>query len=232
MVTIVGEAQQTSVERVTEDDERDVRVFRDGAVVKADWIEALILEGRVHGVNTGTGTTPEVFNPIYADAEQDLYIHVPAGTVIIPLYIGLNFEDTGTAVAANVFAAYSSNGNASVTGETPLTIYNYKTLASPSSACTATPVVTSGTTHEGGTDFLEFWRPYAGFIADEFDGSTAWLGGGSDSPHYMHWSAKTGIAPVIGSAGTDCALSIFAGVTAGTGFLTVVWAELDAADVA
>ena len=232
MATIIGQAQQTSVERVSEDEERIVRLCRDGAAVGVDWIDALVLEGLVHGVNTGTGTTPDTFNLTYTDARQDLYIFVPAGTVIIPLYIGVNFENTSTAIAADIIAGYSSNGDSSVAGSS-LTIANFKTLASPVSSCTATAVVTSGgTTHLGGTDFLEFWRPYGGFIADAFGGSIANLGSGLGSPHYFNFSARKHVAPVIGSEGTGCALSIFASVTAGTGFLTAVWAELNASDVA
>ena len=81
MATIKTDASQTEVERVSENDTRQVRSFRDGSVVVADWMSALVLEGRVHGVQTGTGTTPDTFNAAYASGEQDLYIFVPAGTV-------------------------------------------------------------------------------------------------------------------------------------------------------
>ena len=235
MASIIADASQTTaITRVSEGDNRQVRALRDGALVSADWYLALVAEGRVFGVNMGTASTPITVNAAYADAEQDLYIYVPAGTVIIPLYIGLNFEDTGTAAAADIFAAYSSNGDAATTGGVDLTIMNYKTLASPNSACVATQVVTgAGTTHLGGTDFLEFWRPYAGFQIDAFaPTAVAWLGGGSDSMHGMFWTAKEKVPPVIGSTGTDCAMSIFMGVTACIGWATVVWAELRASAVA
>ncbi len=232
MATLITDSSQTEVERVVEGDPRKVRTFRDGSVVMADWIQALVLEGRVHGVQTGTATTPDTFNAAYADAQQDLYIHVPAGTVIMPLYIGIGWEGTSTAGLLDCFAAYSSNGDASVTGDA-LTVYNFKTLASPSTACTATAVVTGGgATHLGGTDFLEFWRPYAGFHIDAAGASIAHLGGGTDSLHGMFWSAKDSIAPVIGSAGTACALSIFASAVGGTGYITAVWAELPASALA
>ncbi len=196
--------------------------MRDGGVITYDWIQAAVAEGRVHGVNTATGTTPDTFNATYAAGEQDLYVYVPAETLIIPLYIGIGFEDTGTAQVMDVLAGYSLNGDSSVTG-TSETIYNYKTGSSVATSCTATSVITgSGTTHLGGTDFLEFWRPYMGFAEDAFNSSTSW---GVDIFHGVHWSAKQMPAPIIGSSGTDAALSIYAAAQGGTGFITAVWAE-------
>ncbi len=234
MAAIIADGSQTTaIQRVSEGANRQVRALRDGAMVSADWYTALVAEGRVHGVNMGTGTAPITMNPVYGDALQDLYMYIPAGTVVIPLYIGLNFEDTGTVLVTDILAGYSSNGDAAVTGGAELIKYNYRTLASPPSAVTVTQVVTSnGSTHLGGTDFLEFWRPHAGFQIDAQNTTIAWLGGGSDSIHGMFWSAREKIAPVIGSAGTDCAMSIFMGTQAGIGFATVVWAELPASAVA
>ena len=232
MASIVGKAQQTTaVSRTSEGRQKQVRVLRDGALVNADWITALTLEGRVHGAQTGTGTTPDTLNDAYTDAQQDFYVYVPAGTLIIPLHIGIQWEDSGQAGIIDCFAGYSSNGDSAVTG-TALTIRNYKTLASPASSCTATAIVTSGgTTHLGGNDFLEFWRPYAGTAIDAFTGSIAHLGAGRYSMHNMEWDARQFVPPFIGSVDQDCALSIFAsdaGTDAGTGFITVIWAELDA----
>ncbi len=233
MATIIADASQTTgIVRASEGAERQVRALRDGSVVTVDWYMSLVAEGRVFGVNNGTGTAPDTWNDVYADAEQDMYLYVPAGTVIIPLYIGLGFEDTSTAALSDILAGYSSNGDANAVG-TALTSYNYRTLASPSSSVVAKSVITSaGSTHLGGTDFLEFWRPYAGFAIDAFDSSIAWLGGGANSMHGMFWSAREQVPPVIGSAGTACALSIFMGQTAGTGFGTIIWAELPASAVA
>lgn len=232
MASIVGSAQQTTVSLASEGTQRQVRLTRDGAVITMDWIDAAIVQGICHGAQTGTGTTPDTLNPVYGDALQDFYLYVPAGTVIRPLYIGVALEDTGSILAVDTLAAYSTNGDANPTG-TGLTVYNYKTLASPATSCVATAVVTStGTTHLGGTDFLEFWRPYAGLINDNGGSALAVNNDGESGPGGAHWSAKDYPSPVIGSAGTDCALSIFAGAQAGIGFITVVWAEYSAAQFA
>ena len=222
MASIFGNAQVTAPTIAAAGADRQVRTWRDGSVVTVDWIQAAIAEGQVFGAQTGSGTAPTTFNATYAAAEQDLYIYVPAGTLIIPLYIGINFEDTGTALVLDVVAGYSNNGDSAVTG-TAITAYNYKTAASPNTACTVTAVVTAtGTTHLGGDDFLEFWRPTAGFAEDAFNGSTAWV---NNRIHGMFWSAKTFPAPVIGATGSAGALSIYAGAQAGIGFITAIWAE-------
>ena len=223
-------AQSSSPSRVTENSQVQQRALRDGSNVTVDWMQAAVMEGRVHGANHGTGTTPVATNATYADAEQDFYLYVPAGTVIIPLSIQIAMEDTGTILVTDTLAGYSSNGDSAVTG-TALTVRNFKTLGSSASNCTATAVVTSGgATHLGGTDYLEFWRPYAGLVPDHLNAAAAVNMDGDGGPNGASWSAKTSIAPGIGSTGTDCALSVFAAFQAGIGYITVIWAEYDAAD--
>jgi hypothetical protein len=232
MASIVGSAQQTSPTVAGEGSQRQVRLMRDGATVGMDWIQAAVAQGVVHTAGTGTGTSPTTLNPVYGDALQDFYLYVPAGTVIVPLFIGVALEDTGTILGIDTLAAYSSNGDGAVTGSA-LTVYNFKTLASPATACIATAVVTSGgTTHLAGTDFAEFWRPYAGLIPDHFASAATINIEAESGPNGAHWSAKDYPAPMVGSAGTDCALSVFAGAQAGIGFITVVWAEYPASQFA
>lgn len=223
-------AQTTAISRGSEGNRiTQVRATRDGAAITMDWLQALVAEGRVHGVNTGTASDPDTFNDAYAAAEQDLYIFVPAGTLIVPIYMGIEFEDTAGANVLDVVASYSSNGDSAVTGDA-LTVYNYRTLASPASSVTATAVVTgTGTTGLGGTDFLEFWRPYAGFGEDAFNSSTAPTMGGQFGPNGASWSAKRFVPPFIGDADTACALNIWSsGAAAAKGFLTAIWVELPA----
>lgn len=229
MSSSVLDATQTSPTIAASGAAKQQRTLRDGAAIDVDWLQSLVIEGICHGAQTGTGTAPDTFNPIYGDALQDFYLFIPAGTKIIPLQVSVCFEDTGTVLAIDTLAGYSTNGDSNPTGDA-LTIYNYHTLASPASACTATAVVTStGSTHLAGTDFLEFWRPYAGFGDDAFGSSTAFTGGGQYAVAGAHYSARDFIAPVIGDADTDCALSVFAGSQAGLGYITVIWAEFPAA---
>ena len=195
--------------------------LRDGSLLSVPWYIGLVAGGKVHGVQSGSATTPTTFNATYGAAEPDLYIYVPANTYIIPLMMAIQFEDTGTAQVMDVFAAYSSNGDSAVTG-TALTAYNYKGDNTTATNCTCTGVVTSnGTTHLGGSNFMEFWRPYAGFAEDAFNGSTSWV---NPAIHGARWSALQEVPPLIGGDAAG-ALSIFASGQAATGFISCVWAE-------
>ncbi len=221
MSTVVGTAAvSTSVSQVAEGASRGVDVSRDGAIFTMDWLMRQVMQGRVYGANVGTGTGPITFNATYAAAEPDLYIYVPTDTAIIPVYMSVQLEDTGTAAVMDVVACASSTGDSAVTG-TAITKYNLKTNAPFTSNCTVTSVVTSGGTSPLAGNFIEFWRPYAGFAEDAFNGSTAFI---DNKVHGSEWSIKTaGVAPVIMETG---ALALYVGATAGIGFITVLWVEL------
>lgn len=193
---------------------------RDGAIFTADYIMQLGLEGRVFVVNTGTGTTPTTFNATYAATEPDLYLYVPTNKAVIPIYISVQFEDTGTAQVMDVLALASATADSAVTG-TALTIYNTRTDAPNTSGCTATGVVTGTLTDPRAGNFYEFWRPYAGFGEDAFNGSTGWVNG---RIHGAEWTlSQVGYPPIIANGGS---LSVWASGQAATGFITAVFAEI------
>jgi hypothetical protein len=201
------------------------RVNRQGSAVVADQYLQWALEGRVFVANVGTETEAITFNAAHADAEPDLFIHVPSSTSIIPLYVSVGFEDTGTALALDVYAAVSATGDSAVSG-TSITAVNARTDAPRSTACTVTSVVTSGGTDINTGNYAEFWRPLAGFGEDAFNGSTAptnWRVAG------VEWSAQMHLPVVVHKGGS---LAVFAAAQAGIGFITVAWAEFTAADLA
>lgn len=213
-------AQTSAVTRGSEGQYVSARGLRDGALVSADWVQALIMEGKGYIVNNGVLTTPITFNATIAAAEQDLFLHVPDNTCVIPIYISVQFEDTGTAQVLDVLAIASSTGDSAVTG-TALTKYNLRTDAPATSACTATGVVTSNgsTTYAG--NFYEFWRPYAGFGEDAFNGSTGFV---NSAIQGAEWSiTKSAVMPIVADGGS---ISVYAAAQAGTGFITLAWIEL------
>lgn len=213
-------SQTNSPSITTEGAYRLANGTRDGALFTAPWYLQMAMEGRVFAVNVGTGTTPTTFNAAFAVAEQDLFVHVPSGTCIIPVYIGVQFEDTGTALALDVMAVASSTGDAAVTG-TAKTIYNVRTDAPRSSNCTATAVVTAAGTDTLAGTFYEFWRPYAGFGEDAFNGSTGWI---NNRIHGAEWTvAQAGVPPIIANGGS---LSVTASGQAGIGFIQAMWIEV------
>jgi len=220
VVDIRGVASVTPT-RVTEDNVfLSPQTTRDGGLITADWVMARSLEGRVFAADTATGTTPDTFNATYSAAEPDLYVYVPSGTLIIPIYIGVGFEDTGTAQVLDVFAIATSTGDSAVTG-TAETINSLRMDKPITSNCTATSVITAaGTAPEAG-NYVEFWRPYMGFGEDAFNGSTGWV---NNAVHGAHWAYnQMGVAPIITGGG---ALAIYASGQAATGFITAIWVEL------
>ncbi len=221
MATLFGTAaQSTSRVLVSEGASRGMDVSRDGTLFTLDWLMRMVMAGLVYGVNVGTGTGPTTFNATYAAAEPDLYIYVPTDTAIIPVYMSVQLEDTGTAAVMDVMACATSTGDSAVTG-TALTKYNLKTNAPFTSNCTATAVVTAAGTSPLAGNFIEFWRPYAGFAEDAFNGSTAFI---NSKVHGSEWSIlKVGVAPIIMETG---ALALYVGATAGIGFITCLWIEL------
>jgi hypothetical protein len=198
--------------------------LRDGAAVNMDWYTALALEGRCFIVDTATGTTMDDLNDLWTTADPDLYLYVPKGLAVIPLYIELGFEDTSTAVVADIYALASNTEDAdrSVTG-TVETISCLRTDMPYATGCSAWSHVTACTEPAAG-NYFEFWRPYAGFIDDEFNDSIPWR---VPQPHGISWSAKEAtIPPIICDGGC---VAVWASVTAGTGFITMIWAEVDSA---
>ena len=210
----------SSVSRATEDQHSmDANMTRDGALVIQDWVMAKAREGRMFGVNSGVASTPVALNATYAAAEQDVYIYVPTGTTITPVYMSVAFEDTGTAQVLDVIAAISSTADAAVTA-TALTIKALRTDAPITSNCTASGVVTATGTDPTSAGYFEFWRPYAGFGEDAFNGSTGWV---NSNIHGAKWSIRdAAVAPTIVGPGS---LSLYASAQAGTAFNTVVWIE-------
>jgi len=196
---------------------------RDGALVGADWYTALALEGRSFIVDTAAGSDPDTFNATYGAAEPDLYLHVPKGKVVIPVYIEVGFEDTGSAQVMDVFALASSTEEAdlTVTG-TAETISSLRTDEPYKSACSAWSVVTGNLTNPMAGNYYEFWRPYMGFADDAFDSSIPWR---NQKLHGASWSVKkAGVPPVVCDSG---AIAIWASAQAGTGFITLIWVEFD-----
>jgi hypothetical protein len=228
MPLLKGKGRQTnSVYSESEGEKQYLRLMRDGSIIKSNWLLAKAIEGKVFCAHTGILTTPTAFNGTIDAAEPDMLITVPSGTTIIPVFMSVCFEDTGSAQVMDVFAVASNVYDNSVTA-TANTIYNFRTdKAAGGSQCTAYSVVTSttGTTPESG-NFVEFWRPYAGFQEDAFNSTTSWK---TEYPHGAKWYIGDSVVPPI-IKGTG-SLSVYAAAQAGTGFITAVWVEENTANL-
>ncbi len=189
------------------------RGTRDGALFTADWVDGLIMEGRVFGVNNGTLTSPATFSGAMANNEAEIVIDIPDGTIGIPLSIEFTLS-TGTTGLSEMVAIASSTLGETSSGAS-LTVYNMRMDAPFSTQATATgSVTTGGNTSPYSGNYIEFFRD--GYGTDPSVTGTP--------PPVYRWSAKkSGFFPIIVDGGS---IMVFAGEAASTGFITVTWAEL------
>lgn len=201
----------------------DVRGTRDGAMFTAPWLTALALEGRCFGINIGTGTTPVQSTTAWVATTPDLYIYVPPGTTLIPVFIEATWEDTDGAGIWDVVATASAIGDVSPGGNS-LTIHNMRTDKPISSNCTAVSIASSLTTQYSG-NFIEFWRGTAGFAADAFNSATAQT---SELSTRTAWNVKDALCPpvIVGEGSLGVWITNAVGATGVTGWATIIWAEV------
>lgn len=201
----------TSVDRDTSDGSfMPARGTRDGALYTADWYDSLMLEGRCFGVNGGVLTDPIQFNGSTSATAADLTIDIPNGFLLIPLSIEVQFETMTTGVC-EVFAIASSA--LTVSTGSALTAYNLRLDQPYVSRTTCKGAMSSNTTPYSGNR-IEFMR--MGYPTDMSLTTTP-------QPNFR-WSARNqGPGPMIVDGGS---ISVFAGGTASTGFITVTWVEL------
>ncbi len=206
----------------------DVRGTRDGAMFTSPWLTALAFEGRCFGANIGTGTTPVQTTTAWAATTPDLYIQVPAGTTIIPVFIEITWEDTDSAGTWDVIATLSSVIDTSPGGNA-LTIHNMRTDKPVKSLCTAVSIATTVTTPYTG-NFLEFWRGTAGFAADAFNGTTNQT---SELSTRTAWNLKDAVVPpvIVGEGSLSIWATNSTGATGVTGWVTAIWAEVPSTSI-
>ncbi len=220
--------QVSAVTRGTDDDKwMNLRGTRDGAMISADWLTAMALEGRCFGVNSGTDTQAVTGNAGIAVAtEPDMLITVPSGTTIIPVFIQTNFEDTDTAAVVDVMAVATSVYDAATT-DTDLTIYNMRMDAPVTSECQAVGVVTStSATSPYSGNYLEFWRGCAGMVEDAFASNITPT---NELVTRAVWNIKDSLVPpVIVGEGS---LYIWMSGTKSIGFITAMWVEVPSTSI-
>lgn len=217
-------AQQTGVGRTSEGNFVGLRGTRDGAMFSADWMQALVLEGRGFSAESGTATTPIVMVD-QVDGTTDLtlpsfLLAVPNNAVVIPTYLRVTVEATVAlersmdtmAVASSVY-----DGDVTATG---LTIVNMRTDAPVASLCTASGKVTAtGTSPYTGNNY-EFWRPHGGAVIN----SAAAAAGGWN--YAYEWSAKEASVPPIIVGEGSLSIYNFVYTDANSHFIGAQWIEL------
>ncbi len=221
--------QTSSVSVAAENSDVYLRAMRDGSLINMPWVMAKVFEGKVFCAMTGVLSADVTFSPVVDGAMPDLSVTVPKGTTIIPVYISVNFEDTGSTLVLDVFAVASKVYDNDVTSTATLVIKNMRTdKALDGSQCVALSVITgSGTDLESsGYNYVEFWRPVSGFAEDAFGGSTARI---NHATNHSKWTIGDAVVPPI-IVGTST-LGIYAGAQAGKGFITAIWVEVPTAEL-
>ena len=189
-------------------------------------------EGRVFVANAGTITAPITFGPgAILETEPDLDLAVRPGTIVIPLFIHVQMETFGTTLLWEGMASAGCGTTGARTGGTLIDPVSLRTDSPRGSALRGGSLASQGIASNVDTasatyqtiNIDEFWRFGANKVVDiatAIDTST-------DVRTERTWSYKTHVAPHVKAmdATNLGRLNVFTGSQAGTGFITLIFAE-------
>lgn len=200
-----------------------LKLHRDGALFTSAWTMGLAMEGRVYVGNLGTATGPATFSDsdTISTTEVDFDLLVPPGTVVLPLEIRVYNEAYGTALQFECMAS-TGTGGVQAAGTT-VTPRNLRADAPHASVCDVRGATASGGTYMT-ANVAEFWRDGQQFAITKTDGAVA-LTAADPYIHIWRWSDAL-VPPILYSSTAESRLTVFASSQVGTGFITVIWAEL------
>lgn len=198
--------------------------LKDGALVSADWIQSLVLRGRVFHAFLGTATTPVTLDASYANTDPDISMDVPDGVSIIPLSIRTVVEAYGTTLLFETFTLITktlANSSAGV-AFTPINMSTRQGGGSAVKVFTA-PTVTNGAGHADAFELGRETYAKAVTVATADDDNAIY-------PTHFEWSYKTaGFAPVLTG---DASMQTWVICQAVTGYVQWWWAELPSSELA
>lgn len=201
-----------------------IRTSRDGSPITLPWVQALVFEGRVFGINAGSVTTP-VAGHTGIDADQpEMAVRIPDGTDALPLYACITIETGSTTLGVGGAMIAVSNidvGAGTSTSATPFNLH----IGNPRASAATCAITYSG----NGTDPLtagNFHEIMRQSFALDSDAATS----GFAIPR-LEWSAaRHQNAPVIVDAGTLLAYVEHA-ANAPSYYGTLQWAEFTEGDI-
>lgn len=182
------------------------------------WHLQLAHEGKVFVCGAGTETTPVTATSTTTldSTLPDLYLRIPSGTLVIPLFIQVYYEATGGTIAEGIALVSDSdpgNGTSSAADRTPKNLR----ARGASSACTARQLVTVTPTF---TNAREFWR--FGEPAD-LDGTVT-----GESGFSWDYRRNAGVPMIVGPGTIHVATGCG---TSSTLFITLVYAEFQTSEL-
>jgi hypothetical protein len=215
-------AKQLSVGHASDGSWVGARGLRDGALITAPWIQALVFEGKVFGVQAGSITTP-IAGHAAIDADQpEIAVRVPSGLAVLPLSARMAMETGATTLAQGGMMVAVSNIDVGAGTSTSATPFNLNMNTPAATSCTAAVAYTgNGTDPLTAGNFLELARVSAVIDADAATSGII--------PPVLHWSALNDIAPLITQIGSFLG---YGEAAANTVYATLLWAEFDHSDFA
>lgn len=215
---IKGSARQTSsVQRVSEGADIYLRMLRDGTIGVAEFTALLSLEGRVFTANAGITTSPITFGAGgLNEDEYDLHIAVPSSVAIIPLELMVCFETFGTALLTEV-SMQSGSGSTCGAG-TSVTPISSNVSAGITSSCTIVSAATATAGVELTSNKKEIFRENRQITI-----TIATVAQVREKETYRWFAKDAGILDIVGPSQQ---LVVYAASQAGTGFITVKYAEV------
>lgn len=147
-------AQHGSERRVADSNWRSLRGTRDGAALTADWLQALIIEGRGFCAGIGLLSEGEALQAAgITTLRPMLWVRVPTGTSIMPFYAAVQVEDSGGAnsfeIAIGTEATDVGDGSSSAADYGPV---NLRTGSGRGSNCVPRQEATGDVTADADCD--------------------------------------------------------------------------------
>ena len=202
----------------------NIRVNRRGELVPSMDYNQLVIDGRVFGINMGTGDTEFPFVEVaYDDDQPQIGIEIPDGICVVPLLFEIAVE--AQAGTLNQYALACGQCDALGAGtSTSMTPVNMLTRGGKKTGCTvfntATADITANPASE--TNYFEFYRHIDKYATS--DDETA-----DNRP--IRWSRYAdGFGPIVKGPGFVVAY-IYAGTTDAEGFLRLQWAEYETSEL-
>ena len=191
----------------------------DGTAFTADWLARMAAEGRMYTAHAGTGTAPVTFAGAYVNTTPDFDMSVPAGVLVVPVALAVQYETYGTILLTECVAAVGVGGVLTPTGAEAVTVVNHRLDLPDNSGVSAVSTGTGATYMT--SHIVEFFRD--GHQADVTASAIA-TGDQASNLHKFRWSAlETGNWPFMYSTSSITRLNIFACSQAGTGFISLTF---------
>lgn len=196
----------------------------DGALYTSEWIQRQIIKGNGFAASMGELSAPETLQTVIITTRRpSMWLRVPAGTTIIPIYTSVTFEDTAATnnaeVSLGIVGIDPGNGTSSAITNGPVNLNTGSGNGSkvvPRQDATGDNVASSDIT-------ADLWR----FIKGEDNVATPATGG----QLLFEWEPKGRFPVIQGPGALSLSIGAIAGVAAVIAYASMQWIELTGEDL-